>query len=153
MVNSTWMLFLAAFLTKSSYGPQLYAGSFGSAGFVGRVVATIWPQSMSMRRTWTRRLWNAANERSGAMNDCDGSYMPTSIPPDAAARSGLADAARIDRTIVIRAMPIFLDPKWLPSEAGQHAAQPLFQLDLRFPAQQLPGSSDIGLANLGIVDW
>src|SRR4051794_19639298 len=60
--------------------------------------------------------------------------------------------ASTQRTIVIRAMQVFLDPKWLPSEARQHAPQPLLELDLRFPAQHLPGSGDVGLTNLRIVD-
>jgi hypothetical protein len=99
-------------------------------------------------------LWNAANDLAGAIIDCDGSYMPISIPGDALAGSGLAVAARTERTIAIRAMlSLLLDPKWLPSEARQHPPQPLFKLDLRLPAQQLPGPRDIGLANLGIVDW
>src|SRR3954465_1071862 len=60
--------------------------------------------------------------------------------------------ASTQRTIVIRAMQVFLDPKWLPSEARQHAPQPLLELDFRLPAQHLPGSGDVGLANLWIVD-
>jgi hypothetical protein len=80
--------------------------------------------------------------------------MPTSIPRDAKAGSGFALAATADRTIAIRAMlSLLLDPKWLPSEARQHSPKPLFQLDLGLPAQQLPGSRDVGLADLRIVDW
>src|SRR3954463_9009605 len=60
--------------------------------------------------------------------------------------------ASTQRTIVIRAMQIFLDPKWLLSEARQHAPQPLLELELRLPAQHLPGSGDVGLANLRVVD-
>src|ERR1051325_7495740 len=78
--------------------------------------------------------------------------MPTSMPRAAPAGCALTVAARTQRTIVIRAMQIFLDPKWLPSEGGQHAPQSLFELDLRLPAQHLPGSGDVGLANLRIVD-
>src|SRR3954462_14501842 len=60
--------------------------------------------------------------------------------------------AGTQRTTVIRAMQIFLDPKWLLSEARQHAPQPLLELDLRLPAQHLPGSGGVGVANLRIVD-
>src|SRR4051795_6095377 len=60
--------------------------------------------------------------------------------------------ASTQRTIVIRAMQIFLDPKWLLSEARQHPPQPLLELNLRLPAQHLPGSGDVRLANLRIVD-
>src|SRR4051794_28540207 len=146
------MWFLAAFWTNVSYGAQLYAGSFGSMGCVGFRTATMPPQSRSMRRIWTRRLTKAAKAFVGDESACPGSYRPTSIPRPASAGSGFADAASTERTIAMRAMLFLLDPKWLPSEAGQHAPQPLFKLDLRFPAQQLPGSGDVGLANLGIVD-
>src|SRR5580765_3364320 len=40
----------------------------------------------------------------------------------------------------------------LPPVRRQHPAQSLLQLDLGFPAEQLPGASDVGLAYLGIVD-
>src|SRR5438093_12989309 len=79
--------------------------------------------------------------------------MPFIIPRAASAFSGRAVAATALRTIVMRAMPIRLDPKWLPSEGWQHAPQTLFQLDLRLPAEQLPGPGDVRLANLRIVDW
>src|SRR5512141_885678 len=49
-------------------------------------------------------------------------------------------------------MLAFLDAKWLPPEARQHAPQPLLELDFRLPAQHLPGSGDVGLANLWVVD-
>src|SRR6188472_4288543 len=105
------MWFLAAFLTKSSYGPQVYAGSAGLPGCAGLFLATICPQSRSMRSTWTRRFANAANDLDGASNDCDGSYIPTSIPRDAKAGSGFALAAKADRTIAIKAMlSLLLDP-------------------------------------------
>src|ERR1051325_1412746 len=78
--------------------------------------------------------------------------MPTSMPRAAPAGCALTVAARTQRTIVIRAMQIFLDPKWLPSEGGQHAPQSLLEFDLGLPAQHLPGSGDVGLANLRIVD-
>src|ERR671935_586858 len=55
--------------------------------------------------------------------------------------------------IATRAMQMRLDPNRLPSESRQHAPQALFELDLRLPAQQLPGPGDVGLANLRIVDW
>src|SRR5690348_6449808 len=77
--------------------------------------------------------------------------MPTSIPRAAAALVGDTVAASAQRTIVIRAMLAFLNRKWLPPEARQHAPQPLLELDLGLPAQHLPGSGDVGLANLWIV--
>src|SRR5690349_699503 len=77
--------------------------------------------------------------------------MPTSIPRAAPAGCASTVAASTQRTIVIRAMQVFLDPKWLPSEGRQHPPQSLFELDLRLPAQHLPGSGDVGLANLRIV--
>src|ERR1044072_6640419 len=48
-------------------------------------------------------------------------------------------------------MLAFLNAKWLPPEARQLAPEPLLELDLGFPAQHLPGSGDIGLAELRIV--
>src|SRR4051794_5526775 len=74
--------------------------------------------------------------------------MPRAAPADC----GLAVAASTQRMIVIRAMQILLDPKWLPSKARQHAPEPFFELDFRLPAQHLPGSGDVWLANLRIVD-
>src|SRR5215475_14683172 len=79
--------------------------------------------------------------------------MPTSIPRAAAAFCGLAVAAPAQRNSVNRAMQIRLNTKWLPPEARQQAPEPLLELDFRFPAQQLPGPRDVGLANLWIVDW
>src|SRR5215210_5568037 len=74
--------------------------------------------------------------------------MPRAEP----AGCGLADAARTQRPIANRAMLALLNAKWLPPETRQQAPQPLLELDGRLPAQQLPGSGDVGLANLGIVD-
>src|SRR4051794_3223806 len=98
-----------------------------------------------------RRLTSVLNVVSGAANGCTGSKIPTNMPRAALASLGLAVAARPQRTIVIRAMQIRLDPKWLPSEARQHPPEPLFELDFRLPAEHLPGSGDVGLANLRIV--
>src|SRR5437763_6243852 len=50
-------------------------------------------------------------------------------------------------------MRALLNPNWLPSEARQHAPEPLFQIDLGLPAEELLGSRDVRLANLRIVDW
>src|SRR5919206_2829293 len=77
--------------------------------------------------------------------------MPTSIPRAADAWSGLTVAARPQRTIVIRAMLAFLNGNWLLPETRQHPPEPLLELDFRLPAQHLPGSGDVGLANLRIV--
>src|SRR5919197_2529615 len=77
--------------------------------------------------------------------------MPTSIPRAAAAGSGLAVAAKAQRTIVARAMLDFLNAKWLPPEARQQPPEPLLELHFRLPAQHLPGAGDVGLANLWIV--
>src|SRR3954451_14341769 len=74
------------------------------------------------------------------------------MPRAAPAGCDRTGPASTQRTIVIRAMQIFLDPKWLLSEARQHATQPLLELDLRLPAQHLPGSGDVGLATVRIVD-
>src|SRR5215210_1521549 len=74
--------------------------------------------------------------------------MPRAEP----AGCGLAEAAKTQRPIANRAMLAFLNRKWLPPEARQHAPQPLLELDFRLPAQHLPGSGDVGLANLWIVD-
>src|SRR6187431_2903279 len=35
---------------------------------------------------------------------------------------------------------------------SQHAPEPVLERDLRFPAEQLPCTGDVGLANLGVVD-
>src|SRR6266540_3884154 len=75
------------------------------------------------------------------------------MPRAAAAGCGLAEVTRAQRTIVNRAMQIRLNTKWFPPEARQQAPQPLLELDFRFPAQELPGFGDVGLANLWIVDW
>src|SRR6266542_4355568 len=79
--------------------------------------------------------------------------MPTSMPRAAAAGCGLAEVTRAQRTIISRAMQIRLNTKWFPPETRQQAPQPLLELDFRFPAQELPGFGDVGLANLWIVDW
>src|SRR5919204_5015695 len=77
--------------------------------------------------------------------------MPTSMPRAAAAGCGFAVAAKAQRTTVSRAMLDFLNAKWLPPEARQHAPEPLLEFDFGLPAQHLPGSGDVGLANLRIV--
>src|SRR5215813_3305229 len=48
-------------------------------------------------------------------------------------------------------MLYFLNANWLPPEARQHSPEPLLELDFGFPAQHLPGSGDVGLADLWIV--
>src|SRR5438093_5693054 len=111
------------------------------------------PHGRSILSTRTRRLVKVANALIGVVNGRTGSYRPTSIPPPALAGGGFAEAASVQRTIRIKAMLVLLNPKWLPSEARQHAPQPLLELDLRLPAQKLPGPRDVGLANLGIIDW
>src|SRR5215813_4589970 len=35
---------------------------------------------------------------------------------------------------------------------SQHAPEPVFELDLRLPAEQLAGAGDVGLADLRVVD-
>src|SRR6476661_8314692 len=44
------------------------------------------------------------------------------------------------------------DTDRLPPVGRQHPAQSLLQLDLRLPAEHLPGAGDVGLAHLGVVD-
>src|SRR5439155_26838620 len=127
--------------------------SFGSTAIFGFFFATYPPQDRSIRTTCTRRLANVAKVLSGEMIGWTGSYIPTSIRRAASAWSGWAEAATIDSMITSRAMLSFLDPKWLPSEGWQHAPQTLFELDLRFPAQHVPGSGDLGLTSRGVVDW
>src|SRR5215218_7719616 len=77
--------------------------------------------------------------------------MPTSMPRAAAAGCGFAVVATAHRTTVTRAMLNLLNAKWLPPEARQHAPEPLLELHFRFPAQHLPGSGDVGPANLRVV--
>src|SRR6266496_5149347 len=77
--------------------------------------------------------------------------MPTSMPRAAAAGSGFAVAAKPHKTSVSKAIESFLDIERFPPEARQHAPESLFELDLGLPAQQLPGSRDIGLADLRII--
>src|SRR6266498_1016783 len=77
--------------------------------------------------------------------------MPTSIPRAAAAGSGFAVAAKPHKTSVSKAIESFLDIERFPPEARQHPPESLFELDLGLPAQQLPGSRDVGLADLRIV--
>src|SRR5205823_2253595 len=78
--------------------------------------------------------------------------MPTSIPRAAAAGSGFAVAARQQRASVSKASEIFLDTERFLPQARQHPPEPLFELDLGLPSQQLPGSRDVGLTDLRIVD-
>src|SRR6184192_3442461 len=40
----------------------------------------------------------------------------------------------------------------LSSECGDHPPEPLLELDLGFPAEQLLRPGDVGLAHLGVVD-
>src|SRR5512133_3377141 len=75
------------------------------------------------------------------------------MPREAAAGSGLTVAATAQRTTVNKAMLSLLDVKWLPPEARQHAPEPFLELNFGLPAQDLPCSGDVGLANLRIVDW
>ena len=104
-----------------------------------------------------RRFTSVGNAASGASNGWFGSKTPTSIPRAAAAGLAFAPAATThmasNRAMLIWAMLLRLNAKWFPPEARQHAPQPLLELDFRLPAQQLPGSRDVGLANLWIVDW
>jgi hypothetical protein len=44
-----------------------------------------------------------------------------------------------------------LNTEWLPSEARQHPPKPLFELDLRCPAEYLFCTSYVGLTYLRVV--
>src|SRR5215210_2223026 len=99
-----------------------------------------------------RSFTSVGNVFVGATSGCTGSNRPTSMPRAAAVSGGRVVPATAQRAIVTRAMLTFLNFKWLPPEARQHPPQPLLELDFRLPAQHLPGSGDVGLANLRIVD-
>src|SRR5947207_10804422 len=45
-----------------------------------------------------------------------------------------------------------MDSFSLPFLRGQQSAQALFQWNFRFPAEDLPGARDVGLAHLRVVD-
>src|SRR5438105_10811358 len=45
-----------------------------------------------------------------------------------------------------------LDTQRLPFVRLQDTAQPVLEIDLRLPAEQLPGPGDVGLADLRVVD-
>src|SRR5919197_4234835 len=60
----------------------------------------------------------------------------------AATRAATTTAAKTPR----------LDTDGLPAEGREQPSEPLLQLDLRLPAEHLPGPCDVRLADLGIVD-
>src|SRR3954452_5737282 len=69
---------------------------------------------------------------------------------EAAVAADTARPAAASRTVAIRAMR--LDTQRLPLIRLQQPPQPLFEGNLRLPAQQLARPRDVGLAHLGVVD-
>src|SRR5262249_21294512 len=74
---------------------------------------------------------------------------PMSMPRFAWATGTLKPAAM--RTIAAKT-PRRLRNDRLPSEGRQHAAQSVFELDFRIPAEELLRTRDVGLTHLRIVD-
>src|SRR4051795_6362297 len=74
--------------------------------------------------------------------------MPTSMCRFACAAGTARPAAT--RTIAA-ATPIRLRNDRLPSETRKHASQPLFQLNLGLPAEQLARAGDVRLPDLRVV--
>src|SRR2546430_5860535 len=68
----------------------------------------------------------------------------------------LAEAAGAAATATAKATAVAatsrLDTDGLPAEGREHPSEPLLQLDLRLPAENLLRPRDVGLAHLGIVD-
>src|SRR5919204_5252305 len=63
-----------------------------------------------------------------------------------------AGARRPATTRRAAAATALLDTDGLPAEGREHPSEPLLQLDLRLPAENLLRPRDVRLADLGIVD-
>src|SRR5690349_24266853 len=55
------------------------------------------------------------------------------------------------RTSTAPMTPICLRNEWLPTQRLQHAPEPVLELDLRLPTEQLTCARDVRLAHLRVV--
>src|SRR5204863_361288 len=98
----------------------------------------------------TRSCFIVPNVKSGLPRSAiASSCMPMSMCR-AACAAGTARAAA--KTRIAAKTPICLRNDRLPPEGGQHPFQPLFELDLWLPAEQLLGARAVWLAHLRVVD-
>ena len=139
--------------TVRSYVSQLYAGSFGSAGRRGRAVATRsdGPAHQRFTRTSCASVFESwANTASGSpYSTIPSSKIPTRSELDAEAvaarQSARPTAAATSAAATLRTCRVSL-------EGRQRTAEPFLERHLRLPAEQLPRTGDVRLANLRVVD-
>src|SRR6187200_3193053 len=148
-----WIPFTIENRTVRSYVSQLYAGSFGSAGRFGLRVATLIPGPDHQRLTRSSCVpvfLSCGNTRSGSpYSTTPSSKMPRRRDFDADA----PEASNIETaTARATATAAALRTRRVSLERPQSAAQPLVQLDLRLPAEDLARARDVRLAHLRVVD-